>query len=118
MIKVQLDQGPAVQMAAGVTVAQALQDLRIKTDRRLVAVRVDGELMDLSRGLGQDCTITPISLDSPEGLEIVRHSAAHVMAEAVRELFPGAKVAIGPAIENGFYYDFEVPKPFTPKTWK
>ena len=115
MIKVQLDQGPAVEMAAGVTVAQALQDLRIKTDRRLVAVRVDGELMDLSRGLAQDCTITPISLDSPEGLEIIRHSAAHVMAEAVRELFPGAKVAIGPAIENGFYYDFEVPKPFTPE---
>ena len=114
MIKVQLDQGPAVEMDAGVTVFQALKNLK-KTDRRLAAARVDGELADLSRPLDRDCTIAPIPLDSPEGLEILRHSAAHVMAEAVRELFPAAKVAIGPAIENGFYYDFDVPEPFTPE---
>ena len=72
-------------------------------------------MTDLSRPLDQDCTIEPIPLDSPEGLEILRHSAAHIMAEAVRDLFPGVKVAIGPAIENGFYYDFDVPEPFTPE---
>ncbi len=115
MIRVQLDQGPAVEMAAGVTVAQALQDLQVKTDRRVVAARVNGEAMDLSRPLDRDCTITPVPLDSPEGVEIMRHSAAHIMAEAVRDLFPKAKVAIGPAIENGFYYDFDVPEPFTPE---
>ncbi len=114
MIKVQLDQGPAVEMDAGVTVFQALKNLK-KTDQRLAAARVDGELTDLSRALRRDCTIAPIPLDSAEGLEILRHSAAHVMAEAVRELFPAAKVAIGPAIENGFYYDFDVPEPFTPE---
>ena len=65
--------------------------------------------------LGPDCTVAPIRLDTPEGLEIMRHSAAHVMAEAVRSLFPGVKVAIGPAIEAGFYYDFDVPEPFTPE---
>ena len=54
-------------------------------------------------------------MDSPEGLEIMRHSAAHIMAEAVRDLFPKVKVAIGPAIESGFYYDFDVPEPFTPE---
>ncbi|HEY9074076.1 MAG TPA: threonine--tRNA ligase, partial [Desulfobaccales bacterium] len=70
---------------------------------------------DLSRTLTRDGTIVPIMTDSPEGLEIMRHSAAHVMAEAVRHLFPAAKVAIGPAIENGFYYDFDVPEPFTPE---
>ena len=63
----------------------------------------------------QDCTLAPIPLDSPEGLEIMRHSAAHLMAEAVRDLFPGVRVAIGPAIEAGFYYDFDVPEPFTPE---
>jgi len=115
MIKVKLDQGPAVDVAAGVTVAQALQDLQVKTDRRVAAARVDGEPVDLSRALTHDCTIAPIPVDSPEGLVIMRHSAAHVMAEAVRALFPRAKVAIGPAIESGFYYDFDVPEPFTPE---
>ena len=114
MIKVQLDQGPAVEMDAGVTVFQALKNLK-KTDRRLAAARVDGELADLSRPLDRDCTVVPIPLDSPEGLEILRHSAAHILAEAVRELFPAVKVAIGPAIESGFYYDFDVPEPFTPE---
>ena len=71
--------------------------------------------MDLSLPLSTDCTLAPIRLDSPEGLEIMRHSAAHLMAEAVRNLFPGVKVAIGPAIESGFYYDFGVPEPFTPE---
>ena len=80
-----------------------------------MAARVDGDLVDLSRPLATDCTIAPIRLDSPEGLEIMRHSAAHLMAEAVRNLFPGVKVAIGPAIEAGFYYDFDVPEPFTPE---
>ena len=115
MIKVKLDQGPAVDVAAGVTVAQALQELQAKTDRRVVAARVDGEPVDLSRVLTHGCTIAPIPVDSPEGLEIMRHSAAHIMAEAVRALFPRAKVAIGPAIESGFYYDFDVPEPFTPE---
>ena len=81
----------------------------------MVAARINGDLVDLSRPLSGDCTIAPIRLDSPEGLEIMRHSAAHLMAEAVRNLFPGVKVAIGPAIESGFYYDFGVPEPFTPE---
>jgi threonyl-tRNA synthetase len=80
-----------------------------------VAARINGEMVDLSRPLTQDCTLVPISLDSPEGLEIIRHSTAHLMAEAVRDMFPGVKVAIGPAIEGGFYYDFDVPEPFTPE---
>ncbi|MCX5890227.1 MAG: threonine--tRNA ligase [Deltaproteobacteria bacterium] len=101
-------------MDAGVTVFEALKNLK-KTDRRLAAARVDGEPADLSRALTQDCTIAPIPADSPEGLEIMRHSAAHIMAEAVRDLFPKVKVAIGPAIESGFYYDFDVPEPFTPE---
>jgi len=115
MIKVTLDHGGSITLEAGATAAQALQALEAAADRQVVAARINGEVADLSRPLTQDCTIAPIRLDSPEGLEIMRHSAAHLMAEAVRDLFPGVKVAIGPAIESGFYYDFEVPEPFTPE---
>ena len=115
MIKVTLDQGSTATLEQGATVAQALQALGMTGDREVVAARINGDLADLSRVLSADCTIAPTRLDSPEGLEIMRHSAAHLMAEAVRDLFPGVKVAIGPAIESGFYYDFGVPEPFTPE---
>jgi threonyl-tRNA synthetase len=115
MIKITLDHGSTTTLEPGATVAQALQALEVAADRQVVAVRINGDQADLSCPLRQDCTIAPIRLDSPEGLEIMRHSAAHLMAEAVRDLFPGVKVAIGPAIESGFYYDFDVPEPFTPE---
>ncbi len=78
----------------------------------VIAVRSDGQLLDLSASL-REGTVEPISVDSPEGVQILRHSTAHVMAEAVQELFPGAKVTIGPAIETGFYYDFDYDPGFT-----
>ncbi|MGD0828213.1 MAG: threonine--tRNA ligase, partial [Desulfobaccales bacterium] len=115
MIKVKLEQGPALELQARVEAGEALKALGVSSDRRVVAARMDGEPVDLSRLLERDCTIAPIQMGSPEGLTIMRHSAAHIMAEAVRHLFPVARVAIGPAIENGFYYDFEVPEPFTPE---
>ncbi len=115
MIKIQLEQGPSREEPEGVTPGQALKDLGVAADRQVVAASVDGELLDLTRPLERDCTLAPVRLDSPQGLEIMRHSAAHVMAEAVRSLFPGVKIAIGPAIEAGFYYDFDVPEPFTPE---
>jgi threonyl-tRNA synthetase len=115
MIKVRLDRGPALDLAEGVTVADALRVLNASSDREVVAARLDGAVVDLSHCLAADCTLTPIRVDTPEGLEIMRHSASHVMAEAVRDLFPGVKVAIGPAIESGFYYDFDVLEPFTPE---
>jgi len=115
MIKVTLDHGSTITLAEGATVAQALEALGLAKDSQVVAARINGDLADLSLPLPGDCTLAPIRLDSPEGLEIMRHSAAHLMAEAVRDLFPGVKVAIGPAIESGFYYDFGVPEPFTPE---
>ncbi len=115
MIKVKLIQGPCLDLQVQIEAGEALKALGVSGDRRVVAARVDGEMVDLSHPLARDCTIAPIPLDSPEGLTILRHSAAHIMAEAVRSLFPGVRVAIGPAIENGFYYDFEVPEPFTPE---
>jgi threonyl-tRNA synthetase len=81
--------------------------------RNAVAVKVDGELWDLGRDITNDARIEIITRDSDEGLELLRHDAAHVLAEAVKELWPETQVTIGPAIENGFYYDFSRPAPFT-----
>src|SRR5262245_45930731 len=74
--------------------------------RNAVAVRVHGELWDLGRDITNDARIEIVTRDSDEGLELLRHDAAHVLAEAVKELWPETQVTIGPAIENGFYYDF------------
>jgi threonyl-tRNA synthetase len=83
--------------------------------RDAVAIRVDGELWDLTRRITDDSPVEIITRDTPDGLELLRHDAAHVMAEAVKELWPETQVTIGPAIENGFYYDFAREEPFTPE---
>jgi threonyl-tRNA synthetase len=79
----------------------------------LVAARVNDKVVDLSRKLEHDATVEPILAESPEGLEVIRHSTAHLMAMAVQSLFPGTQVTIGPVIEDGFFYDFAPPAPFT-----
>nr|WP_245527751.1 threonine--tRNA ligase [Aeromicrobium marinum] len=81
----------------------------------VVAARVDGELRDLSRELEAGDVVEAVAIDSPDGLDILRHSTAHVMAQAVQELFPEAKLGIGPPITDGFYYDFDVAEPFVPE---
>ena len=81
----------------------------------VVAARIDGELRDLATELLAGQSVEPVSIDSPDGLDILRHSTAHVMAQAVQDLFPEAKLGIGPPITDGFYYDFDVPEPFTPE---
>jgi len=81
----------------------------------LVAARVDGRLTDLTTPLTADCRVEGVGFDSPEGRDVFRHSTSHILAEAVADLFPGTKFAIGPSIEEGFYYDFDVEKPFTPE---
>ncbi|MHA7245456.1 threonine--tRNA ligase [Arthrobacter tecti] len=86
--------------------------------RDVVVVRVNGELWDLSRTLGDGAEVEPVTIDSPQGLEVLRHSAAHVMAQAVQQLRPDAKLGIGPYITDGFYFDFDVVEPFTPEDLK
>lgn len=114
-MRISLDNGPARDIPVGVSVAHALKELGVATDHDVVAAKVNGQPVDLNATLVQDATLTPIEVHSPEGLEIMRHSTSHLMAEAVRDLFPGVKVAIGPAIEAGFYYDFDTQEPFTPE---
>jgi threonyl-tRNA synthetase len=84
----------------------------------VIAARVNGELRDLARPLADGDSVEPVELGSPDGLNILRHSTAHVMAQAVQDLFPGAKLGIGPPIENGFYYDFGVATAFGPDDLK
>ena len=83
-----------------------------------IAARVNGELRDLAYRLADGDRVEPVAIDEPDGLAILRHSTAHVMAQAVQDLFPEAKLGIGPPIENGFYYDFDVPEPFGPDDLK
>lgn len=99
----------------GVTGAEVASEIGPGLARAAIAVKVDGVQLDLNRPLYMDGDFEVITLDSPDGLHILRHSTAHVMAQAVLGLFPGSTFAIGPPIEDGFYYDFEVADPFTPE---
>jgi len=93
----------------------ALKALGIGNADSIVAIRVNGEIKDLSETISSSAELEPVYMDSPDGIQILRHSASHIMAEAVKELFPGVKVTIGPAIEDGFYYDFDYERPFDAK---
>jgi len=106
------DQPSEEVQAETLTAQEALQRLKVKALDRMIAVKVNGEPRDLSFELETQAELEPISIDSEEGTEILRHSTSHVMAMAVQELFPGAKVTIGPAIQDGFYYDFDYERPF------
>ena len=101
-----------VEMEPGLTAGRILA---ADFGKRPLAAVLNGELVDLETQVGEDSDLAPVLDGSPEGLEILRHSTSHVMAEAVKALFPQAKVAIGPAVKDGFYYDFEVENPFTPE---
>ncbi|NAZ87066.1 threonine--tRNA ligase [Kineococcus indalonis] len=102
-----------VQVAAGTTAAELFAD-----ERDVVVARVNGELRDLSHPLADGDEVEGVLLSSEDGLAVLRHSAAHVVAQAVQQHFPGAKLGIGPPIRDGFYYDFDVETPFTPEDLK
>jgi threonyl-tRNA synthetase len=92
-----------------------LRELAEQWNKDAVAAQVDGALLDLDRTVEKDAAVSFVSIHSKRGLEILRHSASHVMAQAVRELFPSVKMTFGPATENGFYYDFDYDRTFTPQ---
>ena len=114
MPTITLPDGSERQFNDAITGAAIANDISKGLAKNAVAVRVDGELWDLTRPIDQDAAVEVIKRDSEDGLELLRHDAAHVMAEAVKELWPDTQVTIGPAIENGFYYDFAREEPFTP----
>lgn len=115
MITVTLPDASRREYEAGVTVADVAQSIGAGLAKAALCGKVDGKLVDLSYKLEKDASVAIVTAKDPEGLELLRHSSAHLMAQAVKELYPTAEVTIGPAIENGFYYDFKYERPFTPE---
>jgi threonyl-tRNA synthetase len=110
-----LPDGSERRYAAPVTPAQVAADIGAGLARAALAARVDGKLVDSSYRIEDDAKVAIVTAKDPEGLEIIRHSTAHLLAQAVKQLFPDAQVTIGPVIEDGFYYDFAYKRPFTPE---
>ncbi len=106
-MKVTLKDGSVKEYDQSLTVLDVARDISEGLARVAVAGEVDGEVVDLRTELDKDCSLQILTANDPEGLRVVRHTVSHVMAEAVKRLFPNAKLAIGPAIDEGFYYDFE-----------
>ncbi|MGZ8464405.1 MAG: threonine--tRNA ligase [Candidatus Binatia bacterium] len=111
-IHVTFADGNAVDVRPGIRVVELAASAGAKN---LVAAKIDGQAVDLNRVIEKDCTVEWITPESAEGLDVLRHSTAHLMAQAVQSLFPGTQVTIGPTIEHGFYYDFKREQPFLPE---
>jgi len=112
-IHVTLPDGKAVDVRPGSSIAEVVASAGLK--KEIIAAKVNGRLVDLQHALESDCAVELVSPNSAEGLDILRHSTAHLMAQAVQNLFPGTQVTIGPTIEDGFYYDFKRDKAFSPE---
>ncbi len=114
VISVERHEGPqAVSVPDGATAFDV-----VGGDRSIVVARINGVLRDLATPVRAGDTVEPVSVDSPDGLAVLRHSTAHVLAQAVQDAFPEAKLGVGPPITDGFYYDFQVPSPFTAEDLK
>src|SRR5215470_18416805 len=123
-ITVTFEDGSSQRLPAGVSAREALRagasrnGAERKRIERAIAARVEADgvrTVELGRPLTADCRVSPVASDSAEGLDVLRHSCAHLMAQAVKRLFPDTQITIGPVIENGFYYDFKKDTPFTPE---
>ena len=114
MVTIQFPDGASRQYDDGITGAEIAKSISGKLAKKALVVRVNGEARDLSREVEDGATVEIITRDDERALEHIRHGSAHIMAEAVQELFPGTQVTIGPAIADGFYYDFARKEPFHP----
>ena len=115
MLEVTLPDGSKRQYDAALSVAQIAESIGAGLAKAALAGRINGELVDLSTIVERDAEIAIITERDSDGLEVIRHSCAHLMAQAVQRLFPAAQVTIGPVIEDGFFYDFAFERPFTPE---
>ena len=115
MIKITLKDGSVKELAAPQSIADFTKDLSMGLYRNACCALVDGKVADLCDLLDHDCAVEILTFEDEQGQRAFNHTASHILAQAVQHLFPGAKLAIGPAIEDGFYYDFDVPTPFTPE---
>ncbi|MDI9568897.1 MAG: threonine--tRNA ligase [Bacillota bacterium] len=114
-IVISLPDGSQLEYPRGVEVVQVARDISPRLYKDAVAAKVNGRLVDLATPLEEDSELEVLTFASEEGQRVFRHTSSHILAQAVKRLYPEAKFAIGPAIENGFYYDFDVPESFTPQ---
>ncbi|HJR51813.1 MAG TPA: threonine--tRNA ligase [Gemmatimonadales bacterium] len=114
-MRVTLPDGSVREVPRGTSARAVAESIGAGLARAAVAAKVNGAVWDLDRPIDRDVSLAILTERDPEALEVLRHSAAHVLATAVRDLFPGAGIGFGPPIEDGFYYDFQVPRPFTPE---
>ena len=112
-LRITLPDGSPLELADGATAAAAAAAIGPRLAKAAIAARINGRLVDVAHALheGDEVAILTLPSDEPAALDVLRHSTSHVMAQAVLSLWPGAKYAIGPTIENGFYYDFQLPEP-------
>ena len=118
MPQITLPDGSSRQFEQAVSVYDVAADIGSGLARAAIAGKVDGQMVDIAYMMESDAELSIITASSEEGLEVIRHSTAHLLAQAVKELFPEAQVTIGPVIENGFFYDFAYERPFTPEDIK
>lgn len=111
-MKITLKDGSVKEYSEAKSVYDIAKDISEGLARAACAGEVNGEIVDLRTELSEDCELNIVTANDPEGLKVIRHTASHVLAQAVKRLFPDAKVTIGPAIEEGFYYDFDA-EPFS-----
>src|SRR5439155_19291649 len=114
-IQVTLPDGTSRMVPVGCTAAEALSGSGGAASREVLAVKLNGVLTDLSTVLTGDASLAPITVESPEGQDVYRHSSTHIMAQAVEGVFPTAQLVIGPAIQEWFYHVFAFERPFTPE---
>ena len=115
MITLTFPDGAKREIEQGLSAAQVAASISKSLEKKAVAAIINGVLVDLNDLITADATLQIVTRDDERALELIRHDCAHVLAEAVQELFPGTQVTIGPVIENGFYYDFFRNEPFTPE---
>ena len=115
MIAITLPDGSKREFAAAVSIQQLAESIGPGLAKAALAGKVDGQLVDTSFLIERDSAVSIITVRDVDGIDVIRHSCAHLMANAVKNLFPAAQVTIGPVIENGFFYDFAFERPFTPE---
>ena len=113
MINITLKGGDVRQVEAGTTVAELAKSIGMGLYKAACVAHIDGQMADLRTPLTKDCQVDILTFDHPDGQWAFRHTTSHILAQAIKRLYPKAKLAIGPAIDNGFYYDFDVETPFT-----
>lgn len=114
MIKLTLKDGSVREIEAAASAAEVVKGIGMGLYKAACCVKINGEVKDLRTVIDSDCEFEVMTFDSEEGKKTFWHTASHILAQAVKRLYPSAKLAIGPAIDGGFYYDFDLEKPFSP----